>query len=241
MDDEEGFSCHVELAVLQALVLADGERAAILTGVRRGAETEPHPRLLRRHTLRAAICEPAGEKGQQSAWERAFPARGRARSALPGSRVGPRSPTSCRGLRRLRAPRRRAAGHGAAEQEEESPHGSGGGRTERRSRARMNGWTHARTDARRRRRRFNSGTMGRGQPAAPIGHASRDVTHGMNGRPRPAWEGGSPGVPSADTPRDTADMWRVGGNHRVSPALTPRGTTQGTCGGLVAITGCPQR
>lgn len=50
---------------------------------------------------------------------------------LPRSRVGPRSPTSRRGQRRLRG--RDAAGHGAAQQQEEPPHGSGGrtdGRTE---------------------------------------------------------------------------------------------------------------
>lgn len=66
----------------------------------------------------------------------------------------PRSPTSRRGQRHLRAPRRDGTGHGAAQQQEEAPHGSGARAAERWSREGMNGWTHARTDARRRRRRF---------------------------------------------------------------------------------------
>lgn len=67
---------------------------------------------------------------------------------------------------------------------------------------------------------------GWGQPAAPIGHAFRDVRYSMNGRPRPSWEGsrGSPAL----TPRGTQGTWGGGGSHRESPALTPR-RTQGIC------------
>lgn len=196
MNDEEGFGCHVELAVLQALLLADGERAPILTGVRRGAQTELHPRLLRRHTLRAAICEPRERKVSRSLGTR-HPRQGTSPlRRCPGPAWDrPRSPTSRRGQRHLRAPRRDGTGHGAAQQQEEAPHGSGARAAGRWSREGMNGWTHARTDARRRRRRFYRVAPWAGPARRAIGHASRDVTLGMNGRPRPRVWGGVLGGP----------------------------------------------
>lgn len=51
VDDEEGFSRGVELAILQPLAVAHGERATVLFGAGRGAEMELHLRLRRRHML----------------------------------------------------------------------------------------------------------------------------------------------------------------------------------------------
>lgn len=66
---------------------------------------------------------------------------------------------------------------------------------------------------------FTEWHHGRGQRAAPIGHASRDVTLRMNGRPRPRVEGGG---------------------SRGSPAVTPQGT-QGTRGGIGGTHRSPQQ
>lgn len=89
VDDEEGFSRGVELAILQPLAVAHGERATVLFGAGRGAEMELHLRLRRRHMLPPGLQQ----LGQGGIWT---PVEEEKSAKPPGG-----NPTSCTPRRRV--------------------------------------------------------------------------------------------------------------------------------------------